>query len=670
MEEKEEKLSTETEMTEEPAEEEQTVETENTPAEEQPQLRDGRRPKKAKKPKKRKLISFRMLAFEALPEIINYMFVAALILGIASMAGSWAVSKLLEMGGTFAITTANVKDFVTSCRIIPILIVALLLLILNLILGVFGSIYQCDDILKGGKVSFGDIFLEAFDDLKRFLNPSGLATIAYMVLGVPIVGFGFTIDLVDHLQIPKFIMSVVESKWYFRAGYYLLFGFLLWKGIMHFFTLHGVLLDNLPPREAKKQSSQVVKKNWKELLITFLLVFAAATVIQYVVDVLIFPSLTASIREFGLIVPEGYALLPFKDGGIQLTNFDLRVLGNRTLAFFYVIFERLIMAGADLMISGYVILKVTQLYRRYVGHPEKTYPERPWIKKYAFRLLTVALGAAAVLGISFVLALNFDIYAADPVDPYLVAHRAGGYLASENSNEGLEKAIEAGTYGSEIDVQRTLDGKYVINHDRTFQRLAGESRASQEMTFDEVMALRIQDTTGSGREIPVATMEQMLDTIKGRHKLFIELKGATADRQMADDLVKMIREKDCLEDVVLISLDYDVMKYTKETYPEFETGVLLFAGFGELENLNCDYVMLSQESATPRRIRKIREQGKNAVVWTVNDTESLYTFLDGQADYILTDDVEQALKVQEMLKMRTEIERIMDYAAEVDPRIF
>ena len=58
------------------------------------------------------------------------------------------------------------------------------------------------------------------------------------------------------------------------------------------------------------------------------------------------------------------------------------------------------------------------------------------------------------------------------------------------------------------------------------------------------------------------------------------------------------------------------------------------------------------------------------MVWTVNDTESLYTFLDGQADYILTDDVEQALKVQEMLKMRTEIERIMDYAAEVDPRIF
>ena len=58
MEEKEEKLSTETEMIDQPAEEEQTLETEqpaeeeqqtaeveNTPAGEQPQLRDGRRPK-------------------------------------------------------------------------------------------------------------------------------------------------------------------------------------------------------------------------------------------------------------------------------------------------------------------------------------------------------------------------------------------------------------------------------------------------------------------------------------------------------------------------------------------------------------------------------------------------------------------------------------------------
>ena len=69
------------------------------------------------------------------------------------------------------------------------------------------------------------------------------------------------------------------------------------------------------------------------------------------------------------------------------------------------------------------------------------------------------------------------------------------------------------------------------------------------------------------------TLEDLLDVVKGKGTLFIELKGVTADRQMADDVVRMVREKDCVGDVVLISLAYDVIDYAERTYPEFETGV-------------------------------------------------------------------------------------------------
>lgn len=641
------------------------AEPEMQPEEEKPE--EGRKPGRRRRPRKqkeRKMIGFRKLAFEAMPEIMSYMFMAAVILTGASALGSLIISKLLEENGIFAITTANVKDFVSSWRILPILLVAAVLLLLNLILGVFGSIYQCDDILKGGKVTFIEIFRESFKDLKRFLNLSGFLVILYMVLGVPIVGFGFQVDMTQNLVIPNFILSVILSKWYLAAGYYALIIFLIWKGLRHFFTLHGILLDDLQPKAAKKQSEQIVKDHWKELLLTAAIIFALGYALQFLVAYVVFPRLTDSLRDFGLTVPQGYTLDPNAD----LTELDVDVVINRTLAFFYVIVERLVLAAVDLLESGFVVLKATQLYRKYTGGTSAPYPERPWIVKYIFRTLSTGVLATAVLVTSFFLALYFDVYAADPVDPYIVAHRAGGYLASENSNEGLEAAIAAGADASEIDVQRTKDNRYVINHDRTFKRLAGEPRAAQEMTFDEVMALRIPDTSGSGREVRVATMEQMLDTIKGRHKLFIELKGATADRQMADDLVQMIREKDCLDDIVLIGLNFEVLKYAKETYPEFETGVLLFAGFGDIQSMNCDYVMLSQESATPARIRKVREQGKNAVVWTVNDEESLYGFLDGQADYVLTDDVELALQIQQELRERTEIERIIDFAAVLAPQ--
>lgn len=44
----------------------------------------------------------------------------------------------------------------------------------------------------------------------------------------------------------------------------------------------------------------------------------------------------------------------------------------------------------------------------------------------------------------------------------IIAHRAGGIMASENSIEGLYAAMEHGCYASEIDVQRTKDGHYII----------------------------------------------------------------------------------------------------------------------------------------------------------------------------------------------------------------
>ena len=81
----------------------------------------------------------------------------------------------------------------------------------------------------------------------------------------------------------------------------------------------------------------------------------------------------------------------------------------------------------------------------------------------------------------------------------------------------------------------------------------------------------MKDTSGSGKLVSIPTLEEMLDVIKGRETLFIELKGKTADRQMADDLVRMVKEKDCLEDVVMISLKYNVIDYIESTYPEVET---------------------------------------------------------------------------------------------------
>ena len=53
----------------------------------------------------------------------------------------------------------------------------------------------------------------------------------------------------------------------------------------------------------------------------------------------------------------------------------------------------------------------------------------------------------------------------------VIAHR--GFWKTEgsaqNSIAALEKAAEENLYGSEFDVQVTLDGKLIVNHDAKFQ---------------------------------------------------------------------------------------------------------------------------------------------------------------------------------------------------------
>jgi glycerophosphoryl diester phosphodiesterase len=194
---------------------------------------------------------------------------------------------------------------------------------------------------------------------------------------------------------------------------------------------------------------------------------------------------------------------------------------------------------------------------------------------------------------------------------------------------------------------------YIINHDGTFKRVAGDSRKPEQMTLREVKKLKIDGE-------PVPTFEEMLISSKGRIVLFTELKGKTADKQMADDAVSLVRQYQMEDECVLISLKYDVINYIETNYPEIETGFLTFASLGNTAGLNCDYIGLEEESATADAIDAIHNEGKKALVWTANEKGSQKHFLCTKIDGIITDNVTQALSLVTELKQRSDLDRMID----------
>ena len=134
----------------------------------------------------------------------------------------------------------------------------------------------------------------------------------------------------------------------------------------------------------------------------------------------------------------------------------------------------------------------------------------------------------------------------------------------------------------------------------------------------------------------------------------------SVDEKMADDAVAVVREKDMKDEVVFISLDYDVLDYTKKTYPEYKTGVLIFGGVGDISKMNCDMMLMEEDMATLWQIMQIKLAGKQTGVWTVNTEDGMKRYMDSGTDYIITDEIPMAIEIQEELRKRTDVEVMRD----------
>ena len=261
---------------------------------------------------------------------------------------------------------------------------------------------------------------------------------------------------------------------------------------------------------------------------------------------------------------------------------------------------------------------------------------------------------------SFVLIDRFDEIFRKDINTKVIAHRAGGVHAPENTLAGLNKAIALKADGAEIDVQRSKDGYYIINHDSSFTRLCSNAGKPEEMTLEEIRQLIISDPLFPNDPHPVATLEEMMDTAKGKILLFIELKGNSADQKMAEDLVALIKEKDMQQQCILISLKYSLIDYIETTHPEINTGYLTFAAFGKIGDLHCDYVGLEEEAASDTAIASLHEAGKKVMVWTPNSESGQKKFLLSEADFIITDRILQAEEMIASLNAREDLEVIID----------
>ncbi|MDO5066632.1 MAG: glycerophosphodiester phosphodiesterase family protein [Propionibacteriaceae bacterium] len=571
-------------------------------------------------------------------QLLSKLLVAVLVMPLYRLV----MDMLIASTGRTSITSGDFTSFALSLQGVGLAVVTVALLGLIVVLDIAAFVIAELARLRGVPIRTGrELLLAALRAVPRFLHPATLLFLLYLAGVVPLAGMGPRLSILSWVKIPNFVLDVVLKNPLYLSLYVVV---LVVLGVLAFFlimTVQAMFASDLNPWQAMGASMKFVKRHWWAVLVTlargFVLLGGAILGVAAILIAVLFLVI--------LVLPENVAMVRFS----------------------YLLFSLVLASAAGLLLLVVAPIQLRNLTRAWVVLNETVPTEQREDVRAADRRdrprLIIAGAVAALVGVACAAvgtAFFQEIFVRDR-DIAVIAHRGGGDLDAENSLEGLEAAIAAGSKWSEIDIQRTRDGAYVVNHDATFARLSGVKKASSEMTLAEIQQLSIANTFTPGQPArAVPTIEQMMDTAKGRIGLFVELKGATADQQMADDMVKLIKERGELDSVALISLDHALISYVENTYPEVITGYLYYFGVGDVANLNFDYLIIEEGVATSSKVEELQASGRKVVVWTVNTEESIDRFAGSQVDGIITD---VPVKVSEGIaakRSRDDLDRIAD----------
>ena len=574
---------------------------------------------------------------------LRYQALSKLLLAVVVMPLYRLVfTALMTSADRTYITSGDFKDFALSLQGLGLALISTLLVGFLVVVDIAAFVIAELSRLRGTPIRTGrELLRQAIGSFPRVLHPGTFVLLCYIVVVVPLAGFGPTLDVLSWVKVPNFVTEFIVNDPRYLWPYVTV---VVALGILSFFlsmTVPAMFVQDLNPWRAMKASLRFVRAHWGAVLTTLIrgplllvtLVSGTAVVVVGLLVLLI------------LLLPDSTAVSRF--GYILISLVLAAVMG-----FFL------------LLVVPMELRNLTRTYVVLTGAVPAEAREDVRVADRRARPRLVAAGAAAVAaaGVVSLLGTLFfrEVFLQDR-DIAVIAHRGGGDLDAENSVEGVEAAIAAGVQWSEIDIQRTSDGAYVVNHDATFARVAGVKKTVQEMTLAEIQQLSIANAFTPGQPArAVPTIEQMMDVAAGRIGLLVELKGDTADRAMVDDMAALVKARGLEESVALIGLDHDLMVYAESTYPELLTGYLYYFGVGDTTSLGFDLLIIEEGVASSERVSDLQEAGRKVVVWTVNTEDSIDRFAGSQVDGIITDVPVEVAEGISAKQERGDLERVID----------
>lgn len=212
----------------------------------------------------------------------------------------------------------------------------------------------------------------------------------------------------------------------------------------------------------------------------------------------------------------------------------------------------------------------------------------------------------------------------------IIGHRGAAFHEPENTLRGFRLALELGVAGVELDVQLTRDGRLAVIHDETLERTTNGRGLVKDFTLAELQRL----DAGQGEPVPV--LEEVLELVRGRAHLLVEMKQPEA----APALLEFFRQHQAFAAAHLISFWHPPLKALKEAEPRLHTGVLLVGcpvdPAGLAQAAGAETLVLNYRYVNRELVEAAHRQGIKVVAWNIDDPALLPTYLPLNLDAICT----------------------------------
>lgn len=221
----------------------------------------------------------------------------------------------------------------------------------------------------------------------------------------------------------------------------------------------------------------------------------------------------------------------------------------------------------------------------------------------------------------------------------VTGHRGASGHAPENTLSAMRIAIEMGAEFSELDVQETADGEIILLHDSSLKKTSGVDKNIWEVNYADLKGLDVGSWFSEDyKNEPVPTLQEVIDLVKGKMKLNIELKANKHEKMLAERTLKVVMDNNFLDQVVFTSFKFDEIRKIRELNKEAKVGYI----FGKLPedvdvfSEDVDVLSVNIKTVDAALMKKAKDAGKEVAVWTVNKPEDMKRMIEIGVDRIIT----------------------------------